>query len=369
MGAGFRRHGPGQTHASMAPAISVVLPVHNAAATVARAVASVQAQTFADWELLAVDDGSTDATRQTLLELAESDPRIRVLDIARAGIVAALNAGLAASTAPFIARMDADDEAYAGRLAAQHDYLLTHPDIGVASCLVDFGGDRAESEGYARHVDWLNSLITPEQISLNRFVEAPLAHPSVMFRRELLESHGEYREGDFPEDYELWLRWLDADVRMAKVPQPLLLWHDPPDRLSRKDARYSPEAFFRLKAYWLAEWWQRAESDRRMKARYEGGREAVAPRKIFIWGAGRSIRQRAAELEKYGVFPAGYIDIDPNKSGRKVAGHPVLAPKELPDPEESFILAYVSTRGTRDLIRAGLRQRGWVEGRNFLLCA
>ena len=171
MGAGFRRHGPGQTHASMAPAISVVLPVHNAAATVARAVASVQAQTFADWELLAVDDGSTDATRQTLLELAESDPRIRVLDIARAGIVAALNAGLAASTAPFIARMDADDEAYAGRLAAQHDYLLTHPDIGVASCLVDFGGDRAESEGYARHVDWLNSLITPEQISLNRFVE------------------------------------------------------------------------------------------------------------------------------------------------------------------------------------------------------
>ena len=353
----------------MAPAISVVLPVHNAAATVTRAVASVQAQTFSDWELLAVDDGSTDATRQILLELAATDPRIRVLDIARAGIVAALNAGLAASSAPLIARMDADDEAHADRLSVQYQFLQSNPDIGVAGCLVEFGGDRVKSEGYALHVDWLNSLVASDQIALNRFVEAPFAHPSVMFRRQLVEDHGEYREGDFPEDYELWLRWLDADVKMAKVPQALLVWHDLPDRLSRKDSRYSPEAFFRLKAYWLAEWLQRAESDRRMKARYEGGTDAVAPRKIYIWGAGRTTRQRAAELEKYGIIPTGYIDVDEKKSGKKVAGRPVLPSKELPDPEESLVLVYVATRGARDLIRADLQQRGWVEGRNFLICA
>ena len=69
-----------------------------------------------------------------------------------------------------------------------------------------------------------------------------------MFRRELVARHGGYRAGDFPEDYELWLRWLDAGVRMAKVPRPLLTWHDSTGRLSRTDARYDPEAFFRLKA-------------------------------------------------------------------------------------------------------------------------
>ncbi|MFI5337061.1 MAG: glycosyltransferase family 2 protein [Opitutales bacterium] len=353
----------------MVPAVSVVLPVHNAAATLARAVASVQAQTFADWELLAVDDGSTDATHAILLELAATDPRVRVLNIARTGIVSALNAGIAAASAPLIARMDADDESHPTRLAVQTDYLTAHPEIGVVGCRVDFGGDRAAGAGYALHVDWLNTLTTPDQIALNRFVEAPFAHPSVMFRRQLAEEHGDYREGDFPEDYELWLRWLDADVRMAKVPQRLLVWNDPPGRLSRTNARYEPEAFFRLKAYWLAEWLQRAEGDRRLKARFNGDREAVAPRQVYVWGAGRPTRQRAAYLEKYGVIIAGYVDVDAKKTGKKIAVRPVLTVAELPPPADSVVLGYVSVRGARDFIRSELVRSGRVEGRDFLMCA
>ncbi len=354
----------------MGQAVSVVLPVHNAAATVARAVASVQAQTFADWELLAVDDGSTDATREILLELAANDPRVRVLDIARAGIAGALNAGLAAASSPLIARMDADDESHPERLAVQVRYLQENPDIGVVGCLVDFGGDRTASGGYALHVDWLNTLLTPEQIALNRFIEAPFAHPSVMFRQTLVEEHGGYRDGDFPEDYELWLRWLDADVRMAKVPRALLTWHDPPDRLSRTDKRYDPEAFFRLKAVWLAEWLRRADHDLTLQARYERGPDASsAPRPIYVWGAGRPTRQRAAHLEKHGVAIAGYIDVDAKKTGKKVGGRPVLPTSALPEPGEAFVLGYVSTRGARDLIRAELLRHGYREGQDFLMCA
>jgi glycosyltransferase involved in cell wall biosynthesis len=354
----------------MGQAVSVVLPVHNAAATVARAVASVQAQTFADWELLAVDDGSTDATRAILLELAASDPRVRVLDIARAGIVAALNAGVAAASSPLIARMDADDEAHPERLAVQYRFLQENPDIGVVGCLVEFGGDRAASAGYALHVDWINTLVGPEQIALNRFVEAPFAHPSVMFRQQLVEDHGGYRDGDFPEDYELWLRWLDADVRMAKVPRPLLTWYDRPDRLSRTDKRYDPEAFFRLKAVWLAEWLRRAEQDRSLQARYDRGPDAASPiRPIYVWGAGRPTRQRAAYLESHGIAIAGYLDVDAKKTGKKVAGRPVLPASALPPADEAFVLGYVSTRGARDHIRAELVRRGYREGRDFLMCA
>jgi len=339
------------------PRISVVLPVRDAAATIARAVASVRAQTRPDWELIAVDDGSTDGTRERLAALARDDARIRVLARPPAGLVAALDAGLAVARGAFVARMDADDESHPGRFAAQATWLEApeNRDVGLVGCLVDFGGDRAANEGYARHVDWLNTLVTPERIASNRFVESPLAHPSVMFRRELVDAFGGYRAGDFPEDYELWLRWLDAGVRMAKVPAALLTWHDSPARLSRTDPRYAPEAFFRMKAAYVA----------------RAVRRVAAGRRVLVWGAGRLTRQRAAHLEAHGVTIAGFIDVDPKKTGRGIGGtgRPVLAPAQLPPREDALVLGYVTTRGARDLHRAELTRRGYVEGRDFFLCA
>jgi glycosyltransferase involved in cell wall biosynthesis len=334
------------------PAVSFVLPVRNAAGSVARAVANVRAQTRRDWELIVVDDGSTDGTHDGLRRVAAEDARIRLLVQPARGLVAALNAGLAAGRGRFIARMDADDECHPERLSAQVEFLERNPELGLASCLVGFGGDRAARAGYALHVDWLNSLVTPEQIALNRFVESPLAHPSVMFRRELVERHGGYREGDFPEDYELWLRWLEAGVRMAKVPRGLLTWHDSPGRLSRIDPRYDPEAFFRVKAAYLARHLIR-----------QGRREA------WIWGAGRPTRKRAAHLVAHGLRIAGYIDIDARKTGKTVGGVPVIPPEGLPPPGLVFVLGYVGKRGARDDIRGRLARRGWVEGRDYLMCA
>ena len=331
--------------------------MRDAAATVARAVASIRAQTLRDWELLAVDDGSTDGTRRILETLAHAEPRLRVLAQAPAGVAAAANAGAGAARGEFIARMDADDVAHPERLAEQVAFLSApeNRDVGVVGSLVEFGGDRAASAGYALHVDWVNSLVTPEEIALNRFVESPLANPSVMFPRELVARHGGYRDGDFPEDYELWLRWLDAGVRVAKVPRVLLTWHDTPARLTRVDSRYGPEKFFRMKAEWIA----------RELARAAGGR------KIFVWGAGRHTRKRAAHLTAHGVTIAGYIDVDAKKTGRGLGGTgvPVLAEDEIPPPGDVFVLGYVSSRGARDYNRASLTARGHVEGRDFLMCA
>jgi len=335
------------------PLVSVVMPARNAGATIARAVASVQSQTLSDWELIAIDDGSKDATRFILIEMAQIDPRIRILRT-KGGIVSALNAGLAAATGDYIARLDADDECEPTRLAAQAEFLRLNPDVGLVGSRVTYGGNRATNAGYALHVDWINSVLTSEEILLNRFVESPFAHPSVMFRRHLIEDLGGYRDGDFPEDYELWLRWLDADVRMAKLPESLVIWNDPPGRLSRTDPRYSSEAFYRLKAHWLAEWLKR---------------EVEPTRAIWVWGAGRPTRQRVAHLVGKGITVAGYIDIDVKKTAKKVGGVPVVAPDDLPASAESFILGYVGTRGARDLIRADLLQRGRIEGRDFIMCA
>jgi glycosyltransferase involved in cell wall biosynthesis len=180
-----------------------VLPAHNAAGSIARAVRSVLAQTFPDFELIVVDDGSTDATSHEAKRAAASDRRLRVLPLEHGGIVRALNAGIASARGRLIARMDADDEMMPRRLEAQAALLAARPDVGVASCLVEFGGDARAAQGYALHVDWLNALVTPEDIALNRFIESPVAHPSVTFRRELVERHGGYIDAPVPEDYEL----------------------------------------------------------------------------------------------------------------------------------------------------------------------
>jgi glycosyltransferase involved in cell wall biosynthesis len=351
------------------PRVSVLLPAFNALATLPQAVASIRAQTFTDWELLVVDDGSTDATGEWLRAQAAREPRLKVISQPHAGIVAALNRGLAAARGEFIARMDADDESLPERLTEQAAFLDGQPANGVVGSLVEFAGDHAASAGYALHVDWLNSVITPEQIALNRFVESPFAHPSVMFRRELVARHGGYRDGDFPEDYELWLRWLEAGVRMAKVPRILLRWHDPPARLSRTDPRYDVESFYRLKADYLARWLKQhvpaACSRPSVGLKVEGG-DCKSPA-LLVWGAGRATRKRVKLLEAHGITIAAYVDIDPNKHGRSRAGHLVLAPEQI--PAGAFHLGYVGKRGAREFCRNFLEQRGCVEGRDFLFVA
>lgn len=338
----------------MTPAVSVVMPVWNAAAKVGAAVASVRAQSLPTWELVIVDDGSVDGTPAAVEQAAGRDPRVRVLRRDHGGIVAALNAGIAEARAPLIARLDADDVMMPDRLAAQAALLEAQPEIGVVSCLVDFGGDRASACGYALHVDWINSQIEPAEIARNRFVESPVAHPSVMFRRELAGRLGGYGETAGPEDYELWLRWMDAGVRFAKVPAVLLRWNDSPERLSRTDERYAERAFYACKCRYLARWL----------------RATLAPgRRVLLWGAGRITRRRFAALADHGIQVAAYIDIDARKIGTRVAGVPVIAPDAIPPRDACFVIGGVGVRGARELHRATLESRGFVEGVDFIFAA
>jgi len=323
------------------------MPVYNAENTVLHALDCLRAQTCPSLEIIVVNDGSTDGT----MELLHRQKDIKLLDHSHRGIVPALNDGLAAAGGNYIARMDADDLCHPERIEMQASYLDTSPDIGLVGCRVGFGGDRKKQAGYAAHVDWINSLIEPEEIDLNRFVESPFAHPSVMFRRELFELFGAYRDGPFPEDYELWLRWMANGVKGGKVDRELVTWNDPPERLSRTDPRYSVDAFYKTKAEYLFQWLEKHNPHHP---------------DVIVWGAGRVTRKRAGILAGYGLRITHYIDIKERQLNCKT---PVIQHTDIPDPASCFILPMVGNRGVRDQIRPILQERGFVEGKNCIFAA
>ncbi|MFW5734268.1 MAG: glycosyltransferase [Oceanidesulfovibrio sp.] len=336
------------------PAVSVLLPVRNAAATLERAIRSLCGQTLADIEIIAVDDGSSDETPDILRRLAANDARITVETTPPRGLVPALNRGLQLCRADLVARMDGDDLCHPDRLLKQKRLLDTRPDLGVAGCLVRFGGNAEAAAGYAYHVDWCNRHVAEQDIALHRFQESPLPHPSVMFRASVILDAGGYRDGAFPEDYELWLRLMDRGVRIAKVPEYLLTWNDPPERLSRVDPRYDMDAFYAVKARYLARWLER---------------ENPFHPNVTIIGAGRVSRKRAHLLEDHGASIEAYVDIDPRKVGKTVHGRPVIHRDELGGPGSRFAVSYVASRGAAAEIEEFLQSRGWAAGRDYMFAA
>jgi len=333
------------------PLLSVLMPCYNAAGTLDEALDSLACQTLSDFEVVAVEDGSSDATPRILQTWADRDERIRVLSQPHAGIVAALEAGLAACHAPYVARMDTDDRSSPDRLARQYVYLQAHPQVGIVSCRVrGFPAERVR-QGFQIYMEWLNSLLTDEDIRREMFVESPLPHPSVMFRRDVVLEVGGYQERGWAEDYDLWLRLYLAEVGFAKLDEVLLEWREHPERLTRTDGRYSLENFLRAKAYYLA---------RGPLA----GRDAV-----IVWGAGMIGRRLSKHLLRQGLPLAAFVDIDPRKIGHTRRGLPIIPPGDLPAwwgrYENPALLAAVGARGARPLIRRQLVDMGLREGQDW----
>lgn len=322
------------------------MPVYNAAATLPAALESLDAQTDGDWELLAVDDGSTDDSL-AVLKAFSATPRLRVIQSAHHGLVRALNLGLQAARGEYLARFDADDLMHPERLERQRAAAFD----GVLGCGVRTFGDESR-EGFERYEQWLNSLLTHEQITRDLFVESPFAHPSVLLPTRLLRAAGGYRDVGWPEDYDLWLRLWRNGARFAKLPEVLHYWRDHPGRLSRGGGAYSSRAFRYCKVAFLRE-------------SFLAGDAAVS-----VWGAGlKGARVWSRVLEAYGIRVLRHIDEDPALVGQSVRGRPIVAPEALLTARRDPVLVAVGVLGARERIRGRLDGMGWREGRDYVCVA
>ncbi len=196
---------PMPTQLSGAPRVTVLLPVYDAERYLAEAVESILAQTFTDFELLAIDDGSRDGSVALLERYARRDPRVRLVSRAHAGLVATLNAGLSLARGALVARMDADDVALPRRLEIQVARLDRDPD------LLCVGGAYEVIDAKGRRIDLVRPPEAPDQI-LAAALEgrSPICHPTALYRRERVLAVGGYDlAAPVAQDYDLWLRLMD----------------------------------------------------------------------------------------------------------------------------------------------------------------
>lgn len=329
---------------------TVLFPVRNAEATLDRALDSLWRQTWSDFEVMAVDDGSTDRSGEILAAHARRESRLRVLS-GGAGLVAALEAARRLARTPYLARMDADDICHPDRFRRQVGYLDAHPEVAAVGSRIALFPRSGVGAGWRRYETWLNSLLTPEDHRREIFIESPLAHPSVLLRAAALEAVGGYRETGWAEDYDLWLRLDAAGWGLAKLPATLLAWRHSPARHSLTSPKYSHESFLSARAHFLAR------------------HPMLAAGRLAIWGAGRTGRRLTRKLRRHGVRVVGFYDVDPRKIGREVEGARVRPWTDLAGPGAVPVVVAVGSAGVRELIRPEVLRRGYREGEDLLFAA
>jgi hypothetical protein len=304
------------------------------------AAASLAAQTFADFEVIAVDDGSTDDSADALADWSARDPRVRVLRQRALGLVPALEAARAVARGRYLARMDADDVAGAGRLARQADLMDREQDLGVCGTHARYFPPEVVRDGARRYEAWLNGMHGPSDLERDLFVECPLAHPTFFMRAAAVAGVGGYTDRGWPEDYDLLLRLWAAGHGLGVVPEALHGWREGPRRHSRTHPAYAPEAFRRCKVHYLT----------RTRLRSARG--------VVIWGAGPTGKAFGRALLSAGCPVVAWVDLDPRKLGQEIHGAPVVPPSSVPRFAGHPVLIAVGQPGARTEVREALAEMG-----------
>lgn len=333
------------------------MPARNAEATLDQSIRSILNQSYANLELVLVDHDSTDGTLGVMDRWARGDGRVSIHRCAGT-FIEACNLAWEQSEGQLIARMDSDDFAYPEKVERQVAFLSNHPELAGCATRVRIlkrsaqGGGIPPDRGYADYEAWVNSVVLPDEIARQRFVDSPLPNPTMMLRREALETFDGFRDLSWAEDYDLWLRMIHDGWRIGKVDEILLDWFDGETRVTRTSDRYSLDNFQRAKAHFLARL------------------ELVRDRGVVISGAGPTGKKMARLLAEEGIQVHVFFEVNPRQIGEIVQGHPVLPVDEIPRWEKrAVMISAVGQPGARERIRILLSPTSFAEGENFFCVA
>lgn len=333
----------------MSAPVTVLIPARDAAQHLAATLHSLDL-CGGIGEVVVVDDGSTDGTWGMLEAWAgRSHHPVRLARIpVSGGIVGALNRGLALAKFPFVARLDADDIVHPQRFVLQLAAMQRHR-WDLCGTGVRAFPTQAISGGLRRYVGWQNAQRTGGQMALSRFIESPLVHPSVMFRRDVVRAVGGYRMAGWSEDYDLWLRLWERGASVGKVPQILTGWRDHPQRLTRTADYCRADRFAACKAHFLM--------------------RQLPTGRYWIAGPGRDGKRLHHALAREGGILAGWIDVNPRRVGQVLHGARVRRLESARLQDGDVVLVTVGAAGGRKACATVLEAWGLREGVEYWCCA
>jgi glycosyltransferase involved in cell wall biosynthesis len=299
------------------PLVSILLPVHNDQPFLRDCLASIQRQSYENWEILAVNDGSTDDSFGVLREISAEEARLHIFDAPHRGIVPTLNQAWTAAQGELIARMDADDRMLPQRLEKQVHMLQREPSLGLCGTQVRHFTDEEALPPYVQHHEaWSNALLTTQQIAEHLFAESPIFHPTFCGRRSVFAQLQGYEDSPWAEDYDFLLRAHLAGVSMAKVSEVLVEKRHSAACISAYEDRYKQAVNMEAKVHFAQQ----------MKF--------FEQKPIWIVGSGGSARYLVQALRKAGLPIEGILDNVPHAgTERRVFDLPAIGLRDVTQPQ------------------------------------
>lgn len=313
------------------------MPVKNAEPFLAECLDSIVDQTEQNWELLAVDDGSSDSSHQILEHYAHTDSRIHVLRNDGSGIIEALRKAYSNSSGDFITRMDADDKMDIRKLEALKRNLKSSGTGSIAIGQVKYFSESALGDGYLKYESWLNSLTSTGTNYSAIYKECVIPSPCWMVHREDLDKCEEFKPDTYPEDYDLAFRFYREVLKVVQCDEVLHYWRDHPNRSSRNDDNYADNRFLELKVKWFLELDYRPEKE------------------LILWGAGSKGKSISKLLLDRNIS-FKWVCNNPKKIGKHIYGVELNSTDHLKEESDRQIIVAVANPDEQKLIRESLEQ-------------
>ena len=320
-------------------AVSIIIPFKNTSKYLEACLDSILKQNYEHWEVLAVDDHSTDGSMSLVASYAKKDARIKVFQNVGTGIIPALRTGYAQSNGDFITRMDSDDMMKEERLKHMVTLLEKHGKGHLAVGQVRYFSFRGISNGYARYERWLNQLTANGTNFAEIYKECVVPSPCWMAYRTDFEKCGGFDSDRYPEDYDLTFRFYEHGIKIIPCPTLLHMWRDYDTRTSRTHEHYAQNYFLDIKLHYF------------LKLEYQ------AKRPLVIWGAGFKGKAIAKSLVEKKIDFTWLCD-NPKKIHKKIYGVPLVHFQELQQLEDAQSIVTVANSAAQQEIRSYLKKLG-----------
>ncbi|GAA3589127.1 glycosyltransferase family 2 protein [Flavivirga amylovorans] len=305
------------------PLVSILIPFKNTEAYIEACLVSILNQTYVNWELLIVDDSSSDSSISIVEKFAKNEDRITLLKNKGTGIIDALRLAFKHSKGTFITRMDSDDIMHSNKLNILVNHLLNHGKQHVATGLVNYFCDEGIKEGYKNYEIWLNNLTKTGNNYSEIYKECVIPSPCWMIHRDDLMACDAFNPNRYPEDYDLAFRFYKHNYKCIPCDTVIHDWRDYSSRTSRTHEHYAENHFIDIKLYYFLELDYNPEKS------------------LIVWGAGNKGKTVAKTLIKKGI-PFEWICDNPKKIGRDIYGtilKPFKTLKAIKNPQSIITVA------------------------------